>query len=227
MSMLCMLSYLPLTSNADSVVDKVYKPNILPFQRDIEWRLVSRESEQGNQLLQRFAFGHALSEKFMLEVFLLAQRNENDDFEIAAYELEGRWMLGEQGQYWSDTAMLFEIEKQYHGDEYELSIGLINDKQFGRTNLTTNMILKYAFGHVNKNDLEGEFRMQYRYRLRPTFQPALEIYSDRNFFGIGPGFMGIKKFSPMRHLKWELAFIKGINGDSKDHTLRVGIEMTF
>jgi len=39
--------------------------------------------------------------------------------------------------------------------------------------------------------------------------------------------MGVKKFSPQQQLKWELAFIKGFNGDSKDHTLRAGLQWSF
>ena len=200
------------TSYADIVVDKVYKPNILPFERDIEWRLVSRKTDTGNELFHRVGYGHAFTEGFMVEVFLSAERDELENVSLAEYEVEARWMLGEQGQYWADTAFIFEIEKSRKVDHFKTSIGLINEKQFGQ-----------AIDSV----LESEFRMQYRYRLRPAFQPALELYTDKDFFGIGPGFMGVKKFSPQQQLKWELAFIKGFNGDSKDHTLRAGLQWSF
>lgn len=214
-------------SYADIVVDKVYKPNILPFERDVEWRLVSRKTDTGNELFHRVGYGHAFTEGFMVEVFLSAERDELENVSLAEYEVEARWMLGEQGQYWADTAFIFEIEKSHKVDHFKTSIGLINEKQFGRTHLATNLIVKYVFGQAIDSVLESEFRMQYRYRLRPAFQPALELYTDKDFFGIGPGFMGVKKFSPQQQLKWELAFIKGFNGDSKDHTLRAGLQWSF
>ncbi|MDG1815261.1 MAG: hypothetical protein P8J70_06310 [Glaciecola sp.] len=215
------------TSHADIVVDKVYKPNILPFERDVEWRLVSRQTDDGNELFHRVGYGHAFTEGFMVEVFLSAERDEQENLSLAEYEVEARWMFGEQGQYWADTAVIFELEKSHKVDKYKTSMGVINEKQFGRTHLATNLIVKYVFGQAVDSVLESEFRMQYRYRLRQAFQPALELYADKDFLGIGPGFMGVKKFSPRQQLKWELAFIKGFNGDSKDHTLRAGLQWSF
>lgn len=214
-------------SHADIVVDKVYKPNILPFERDVEWRLVSRQTDTGNELFHRIGYGHAFTEGFMVEVFLSGERDAQENFKLAEYEVEARYMFGEQGQYWADTAVIFEIEKSHKRDHFNTSVGLINEKQFGRTHLATNLIIKYVFGQAIDSVLESEFRMQYRYRLRQAFQPAIELYTDKDFFGIGPGFMGTKKFSPRQQLKWELAFIKGFNGDSKDHTLRAGIQWSF
>lgn len=226
--MLMLFSFFSLPhGHATGVVDRVYKPNILPLERNLEWRLVSRNAPSGNELLQRIGYGHALAEGLLVQGFVLGERDNNDQFGLAAYEIEVRWMLGQQGQYWADTAFLFEIEKNHHQDKYETSLGIINEKQWGRTILATNLITKHTFGQDVNNVLEAEFRMQYRYLLTLEFQPALEIYSDRDFQGIGPGFMGVSKFSPRQHLKWELAFIKGVNGDNKDHTLRAGVEWTF
>ncbi len=213
--------------HATGVVDRVYKPNILPLEKNAEWRLVSRNAPTGNELLQRIGYGHALTEGFLVQGFVLGERDNNDQFGIAAYEIEVRWMIGQQGQYWADTAVLLEIAKDHHQDQYQASLGLINEKQWGRTILATNLITKQTFGADSNSVLEAEFRMQYRYLFTPAFQPALEFYSDRDFQGIGPGFMGVAKFSPKQHLKWELAFIKGVNGDKKDHTLRASLEWTF
>ncbi|MFT5542527.1 MAG: hypothetical protein ACI97K_000453 [Glaciecola sp.] len=74
---------------------------------------------------------------------------------------------------------------------------------------------------------QGEFRLKYRYRWIPEIQPAIEVYSNRYFFGIGPALMEIKRFEGQRQLKWELGFIVGLNGDSRDHTLRFALEMEF
>ena len=49
------------SAQADNfTVDKVYQPYVLPFEREFEWRLTSRQNDNGNVLMQRFSFGHNL-----------------------------------------------------------------------------------------------------------------------------------------------------------------------
>jgi hypothetical protein len=45
-------------------------------------------------------------------------------------------MVTEQGQYWADWGMLFELEKQHNRDNWELITGALFEKEFGRTSLT-------------------------------------------------------------------------------------------
>ena len=208
-------------------VDKVYHPYVLANEREFEWRFTSRKNDDGNVLSQRIAYGHALSEYFMIEAYIIGERDENDDFGLQAYELEGRWMLTDQGQYWADWGLLFEIEKQHRSDAYEVSTGLLFEKEFDRTSLTLNALLIYEWGKDIQNEFESEFRLKYRYRWLPEFQPAFEIYTGEDYVGMGPAFMGIHRYQGQKQLKWELGFIAGLNGDDKDHTLRFTLEYEF
>ena len=61
----------------------------------------------------------------------------------------------------------------------------------------------------------------------PQIQPAIEIYVGEDYAGIGPAFMGIQRFDGQKQLKWEMGFISGLNGDNKDHILRLAIEYEF
>ena len=61
----------------------------------------------------------------------------------------------------------------------------------------------------------------------PQVQPAIEIYVGEDYTGIGPAFMGIQRFNGQKQLKWEMGFITGLNGDNKDHILRLAIEYEF
>lgn len=228
-SLLIMLSFSPFgTVMADNfVVDKVYHPYVLPFEREFEWRLTSRQNDEGNLLMQRISAGHALSERTILELYVVGSRDENDDFSVASYELELRSMLTEQGQYWADWGVLFELEKQNDRNDWEIKSGILTEKEFGRFSLTTNVTLVYEWGETIKNEFEGEFKMKYRYRWIPEVQPAIEFYAAEDFIGVGPAFMGIRRFDGQKQLKWELGFIAGLNGDNKDHTLRMVLEYEF
>lgn len=208
-----------------NVVDRVYHPYILPFERELEWRFMSRRSAQGNALVQRFAFGHAISEYTLAEIYVMAARDETDNFDIEGYEIELRHMLTEQGKYWADWGVLAELEKKIDGKVWETTVGLIMEKEIYRTSLTVNTMLVYPWGpDAIDQELKAELRLKYRYRWVPQFQPAIELYSGDDFIGVGPAFMGIQRFDSRRQLKWELGFIKGFNGDTKDYTVRFALE---
>ncbi|MBA6398739.1 hypothetical protein [Colwellia sp. BRX10-4] len=209
------------------VVDKVYHPYVLPNEKEVEWRLLSHQTEKTNDLAQRFAYGQSVLDNLMVEFYIVGERDSDGNFGLSAYEIETRWMLTEQGQYWADWGMLFEFEKEHNKDSWEVTSGLLFEKEIGRTSLSINAFLIFEWGNDIKNEIEMEFRAQYRYRWLPQFQPAIELYSGEDYVGIGPAFMGIQRFDRQKQLKWELAFITGLNGESKDHILRAAIEFEF
>ena len=209
------------------VVDKVYHPYVMPFEREVEWRLVSRQTDSGNVLAQRAGFGGAINDTMSLEGYLVGERDDNGDFGLSSYEVELRWQLVEQGRLWADWGALFELEKQHTLDAYEATTGFLWEKEFGRTSLTMNAFLVYEWGADIENEWESEFRLQYRYRYRSVFQPSIEIYAGEDFIGVGPGFIGLHRFSPKRQLKWEAGFISELSQSGKDHSFRLALEFEF
>ncbi len=208
-------------------VDKVYHPYVLANERELEWRFTSRQNDDGNVLMQKFAYGHALSEYLTIEGYIVGERDEVGDFGLHGYEIEARWMLTDQGELWADWGTLLEIAKEQGSDNFELTTGVLFEKEFTRTSLTLNALLVYEWGKNIQDEFETEFRLKYRYRYTPAFQPAIEVYTGEDFVGIGPAFMGIQRYQGQKQLKWEMAFIAGLNGDAKDHTLRFALEYEF
>ena len=209
------------------VVDKVHHPYVLPNETEFEWRMLSRQTDEGNLLGQRIAFGKSLNESVMLEAYLVGEKTENEDFGLQAYEVELRWMLTEQGEQWADWGMLFELEKLHQSNDWESTIGVVFEKEFGRTSLTVNAFAVYEWGENIQNELEAEFRLKYRYRWMPELQPAIEVCSGEEFFGIGPAFMGIYRIDRQKQLKWEAGFISEISQSGKDHSFRLALEYEF
>lgn len=213
---------------SEGVVDRVYHPYILPFERELEWRFMSRQNDEGNELLQRIAFGHALSETVIAKFYAVGSRDEqHDDFGLEGYEFEVRWMMTEQGKYWADFGTLFEVEKFHNEKRWEVTTGLVMEKEFGPTSLTVNTLFVYEWGDVPDQELKTQLRMKYRYRWMPLLQPAVELYTGDDFIGIGPAFMGIQRFDSRRQLKWELGFIAAVDSVTKDHTFRFSLEYEF
>lgn len=209
------------------VVDKVYHPYVLPNETEFEWRMLSRQTDEGNLLGQRVAFGKSLNESLMLEAYLVGEKTETEDFSLQAYEVELRWMVTEQGEQWADWGMLFELEKLHQSDNWEFTTGVLFEKEFGRTSLTMNAFVVYEWGENLEEEFEAEFRLKYRYRWMPELQPAIEIYSGEDFLGIGPAFMGIYRIDRQKQLKWEAGFISEISLSGKDHSFRLALEYEF
>ncbi len=226
-SLSLLLSYTSTVYADGVVVDKVYHPYVLPNEREVEWRLLSHKESENNNLAQRFAYGQSLTDTIMLELYLVGERDINDDFSLSSYELEARWMLTEQGEYWADWGLLFEIEKVQRQKNWEVTSGVLVEKEFGRASLTFNAFIIYEWGKTIVSEFETEFRLQYRYRYLEQLQPAIELYSGQNYLGIGPAFMGIQRFDGQKQLKWDVGFITGLDRRSKGHVLRVAIEYEF
>ncbi len=223
-----LLILFPSIASADGmVVDKVYHPYVLPNESEIEWRIASNKTDQGNLLVQRLGLGRALSPSLTLEAYLIGERDRTSNFELSAYELEVRWMMTEQGRYWADWGLLFEVERQRLDRNWEVTTGLLFEKEIGRTSLTMNAFAIYEWGETIESEWESEFRLQYRYRWRPQFQPAIEVYTGEDYQGIGPGFVGLQRFSGQRQLKWEAGFIAEIGHTGNDHTFRLALEYEY
>ncbi|MBB1325471.1 hypothetical protein H5089_08120 [Pseudoalteromonas sp. SR45-1] len=224
---LCLLVF-SIQAKADGiVVDKVYHPYVLPFEREFEWRLVSHQTDSGNILAQRLGGGGAINDTMALEGYIVGERDDNGDFGLEAYELELRWQLIEQGKLWADWGALFELEKKHNEDVYEATSGFVIEKEFGKTSLTMNTFLVYEWGQDIQNEWESEFRAQYRYRYRSAFQPSIEVYVGEDFVGIGPGFIGLQRFDGQKQLKWEAGFITEISQSEKNHSFRLALEFEF
>jgi hypothetical protein len=224
----CLILLLSTFAHADGVVvDKVYHPYVLPNEREVEWRFASDKTDQGSRLMQRLGFGHSLSDTLSIELYAIGERNEEDAFELAAFEAEARWMLTEQGQYWADWGLLFELERQRDANNWEASAAVLSEKEFGRTSLTINLFAVYEWGDQLESEWETEFRLKYRYRWLPQLQPAIELYAGEDYWGIGPAFMGIQRFNGQRQLKWEAGLIEEVSQGDIGRTFRLALEYEF
>ena len=88
-------------------------------------------------------------------------------------------------------------------------------------------MVEYEWGSSIKNEFESELRVNYRYRWKPAIQPAIEVYLGKGFVGVGPAITGLYRYDKQKQLKWEFGFITGLNGNDKDHTLRLALEWEY
>jgi hypothetical protein len=221
------------SSFADGIViDKIYHPYVQPLEQEFEWRLVAQDQQDGladDIQFHRLAYGRSINDRWFAEVYLLAAKNADQSLTIEAYEIETKWQLTEQGEFWADWGLVFELEKEAHEDSWELATGLISEKEWGRWSGTANLFVGKEWGSDINNEWESKLNLQLRYRYSRGLEPALEFYSGEDTKGVGPTLLGQIAFGKgsVRRLKWELGVIIGIDGKSPDHTLRTLLELEF
>ena len=119
---------IPVMSLADgNAVDKIYHPYVDALEQELEWRAIYQDDQPDqpdHRQLYRFSYGRAFGDRWFGELYLTGDKADNDSFSLAAYEVEAKWQLTEQGEYWADWGILFELEKQAKENIWEFSTGL-------------------------------------------------------------------------------------------------------
>lgn len=230
---LCLLALAALVRPAWAdgvVIDKIYHPYVQPLEREFEWRAALQNDQPGrpdNLELYRFAYGQSLGEKWFAEVYLVGETSDDASFDVKAYELEALRQLTEQGEYWADWGVVFELEKESGRDAWEFSTGLLAEKEWGKWSGTANLFVMQEWGSDIVNELETRLGLQARYRYARGFEPAIEIYSGEDTRAVGPAVMGQVKLDNKRQLRWEAGAIFGVDSKSPDTTLRFLLEFEF
>ena len=132
-----------------SAIDKIYHPYVQPQEREIELRTViekNANSPAGDQRTLRLGYGQSFTDRWFGEVYLIGSANDEDSFHLSAFEIEALWQLTEQGEFFADWGMLFELEKEKNNNAAEASAAVLVEKEWGRWTGTANIYGIYEFG---------------------------------------------------------------------------------
>ena len=226
--LLCLLCTASLADEPN--VDKVYAPYVEPLEREIEYRsIVQQDRREGLDGVQihRLSYGWSWAERWASELYLIGGRNKGDQLVVDAVEFETLWQITEQGEFWADWGLLFELERERGVDIWEYQTRLLTSKQWGRWVTTANLGVVYEWGSDIDNEWESILSVQARYRLSPRFEPAVELYSGEQTKGLGPIFLGEWRTGAGSRLRWQFGVIFGVDDASPDQTWRAQLEYEF
>jgi hypothetical protein len=213
---------------AGAATDGVYHPYVNQGERELEYGLAWRGIGDDAVTLQRASFGHAPTDDVAVELYVVSDAPGDDGSRARAAELEVRWQLTEQGEYASDWGLLFEAETGYDGGHREVAAGVLWEKELGnRWVAAANGIVEYEFGAAVDNEFETAFRGQLRRLVRPTLEPALEVYLDDEDYAAGPALLGARRLGVGRIVRWELGLLFGLDAKTPARTLRASLEFEF
>ena len=212
------------------VIDKIYHPYVQPLEQELEWRTIYQDEQPlaaDDIWHHQLAYGRSLNDRWFAEVYLVGEKSADHSFEIEAYELEAKWQLTEQGEFWADWGMLFELEKEANEDAWEFATAVLAEKEWGKWSGTANVYVLREWGVDIENKWETKLNLQARYRYAKAFEPAIEFYSGENTVALGPAFLGQVNISNRQRLSWEFGAIFGLDSKSPNRTLRLLLEFEF
>lgn len=216
------------SSGSLAELNRVYHPYVEQNERELEYGAVWRDVTDDNIMLQRAGLGYAWAEHWFGEIYLLTESITHDNQQYRGYEAEIKWQLSEQGEYWADWGLLFETASADDIHRREVALGLLMEKELTSNWVgTVNLFAEYEFGNDIEDEFETAARAQFRYRYSPVLEPALEFYLDDQDWAAGPVLTGVQKISAKTQLRWELGYLFGLNQDTPDNNIRLGIEFEF
>jgi len=219
---------LACTLPAGAATDGVYHPYVNQGEREVEYGLTWRGLGDDSLTLQRASVAYSWTDRLSTELYLISEFPSHGDSRVRASELEVKWQLTEQGEYSSDWGLLFEVEVGDDIDRDEVAAGVLWEKELGgRWVAAANALLEYESGAEIENEFETAFRAQLRYRHRPAFEPAVELYLDDIDHAAGPAILGARPLGAGNQLRWELGLYFGLDSETPDLSLRTNLAFEF
>ena len=214
---------------ADAEIGRVYHPYVEPMEREIEWRsnfIDDPDSEDYSDQKHWLGAGMSIGERWFVEANVIAAKDNGESLELEGFELEAKRQLTEQGEYWADWGILFEVERETSENIWELAVSGLVEKEIGPTSLAANLSAIYEFGGGIDNEFETAAALQWRWRYAEQFEPAIEYHAGDNLAAAGPVALGMVRVGRQK-LKWQLGALFGVDSETPDTTYRVLIEYEF
>jgi hypothetical protein len=212
------------------VVDKIYHPYVQPLEQEFELRVLNQDRQRSvadHTSVYRLAYGRSLSDRIFIEGYLVGQGSNSRSLDLQAVEMEVKWQLTEQGEYWADWALSGEIAKSIADNAYEASMGIIVEKEIGWWSTTVNFFIEQEWGKDIVDELESLLSLQTRFRYSKALEIGIEFYSGQNSVGMGPVLLGQVKLAGTKQIRWEAGVILGLDQKSPDTSLRLLLEYEF
>lgn len=210
------------------VVDRVYDPYVQPLETEIEWRSILQSDDETVDIDKHMlGVGKSLSDRFALELYAIGTREGGESFDIDTFEAELRWQITEQGEYAFDWGAVFELERYTGENVWEASASVVAARDLGRWTALANLGLVYEWGSGIGDEIETELRLQTRYRLRESLEPAIELHLGQDTAVLGPALTGLIRTAPGRKLRWEAGVFLPLDSASPDRVARLNFEYEF
>ena len=215
-------------------IDKIYSPMVEYKELEFETRGkydYDHRADRNAGFQELFGVGYGFTQRFAAEGYMEVEREPEEDTNVQAFSLEGRYQLTEQGEYWIDPGLYLEVERDIQENAYQVEGKILLEKSTGPLTHTLNIIFEREGLGSEGSDVEWGTAFKSRYRMAPEFEPGFELFDNlgeipdmggwsEQEHSIGPAIYG-KIFGK---IKYELAYLFGISTEAPDQTVRWTVE---
>lgn len=227
---------------AQAAAIKVYSPYVEKGETEIEYqgyRTFDSDSAKDNEQKNKLGLGYGVTDYWATEIYGIWKKSPGGNTHFDATEWENRFQLTERKAYFVDLGFLIEYEhaRDRQNDADELAFGPLLAKDIGRTTTTANFIFERQLGANGASGVAFAYRLQERWRLYETFEPAIEAYGEfgdvRNFESpnrqkhmVGPVAQGTFRNLGLLpgKLKYNVGYLFGVTSATASGTLKSVIE---
>jgi hypothetical protein len=213
-------------------VNNVFSPIVEKGEVEVELRGVNeRDNGKTEEQVTKFDVGYGITSRWFSEIEFEWEKEAGGDRELEEIAVENIFQLTEQGQYFADFGLFLGYADKRTEDAHEWKLGPIVQMNVGQWTATGNFFFARESGDdVAKSEWENSNALNIKYRFN-SVEPGIEYYEGDVGDGvverfIGPSVYGLNRIGKTK-LKWQLAYVFGINDDTPDSALRWKLEFEF
>lgn len=219
---------------------QVYSPNVVKGEKEVELRGFNSwgtNADSGADRAARFAVAYSPTEYWATELYVNAEREPGESLKVEEYEWENRFQFTPQGKYWADLGLLSELEiPRFSEDPYELKVGPILAKDFGRLTAQLNLLAGRQFGNNAESGVALSYRARLQYRYDRRLSPLIEAYGQpagkisapgRPREQVGGGVTGMLMLGDGENLRYSTVLLFGATDSAADTTAVMRLEYEF
>jgi len=211
--------------------DYIQTPIVEEGEKEIE--LKYGDARDGGKSIERVytvGVGYGVNSRWFTELYAKYKRVDGEANVFDAWEWENKFQITETGKYPVDVGVLFEIERPRDHDEgWEVKVGPLFQTEFGKVQINANVLFEKHF--KAEGDVEKEWetlgQLQVKYRLSQPFEFGAQVFTEEHEAKAGPAIFGKMPIGGHTAVKYNVAWLKGLNDDTANHTLRAQLELEF
>ena len=241
-SLLSLAIYLSLVSNAHAgPSDYVYSPIVEQGEKELDFKLGTAKARDGTRTsATSLGLGYGVKSWWFTEVYIKAKRETPGSWRYDAIEWENKFQLTETGKYPVDVGFLVEIERPRDRTEgYELRFGpLFQTELTSSLVANANLLLGKNYRSVTPSLMQLDYQWQLRYRWKPEFEVGAQGFgrlgpwqswlpAAQQEHKLGPAVFGKIRLDSRSAIKYNAAWLIGVNNNTPRNTLRLQTEYEF
>ena len=232
---------LPFNSWADLSDLKVYSPIVEKGEMGIEVlgnKTIDDDAEQDDFQYHELEFEYGVTDWWATSITtsLIKPAEESLKYNIIGWE--NTFQFTEQGKYWLDPGVHFELEFDDEGDEPDIfEVRVLFEKTLPEYQHTLNVNFEQQFGSAADESTELEYIWRSRKKITEHTSIGFEAYGvmgeikdfaplQEQQHIIGPAVYNVFHIGPIE-IESHLVWMFGLTEDSADHTFRWQIEFPF